>query len=407
MFGVYDIDVNAKSAMMAWAVSAQGRDRVVPPHALRAGRAWLKWTEYAALPDSPPLRCAAMKPLTIKDVARQAGVSPKTVSRVINGEAHVRPKVREAVARVVAEMNYQPNAFARGLSSTRSFLIGLFFDDPACSYANDVLLGALGRARALGRHLVIETVAFDRADWRERLEESLRGLRLGGAILTPPIGDRDDLIAIFERHDVPVVRIAPGTHTARTPRVWMDDRAAARTMTEHLLAQGHRRIGFVRGNPQHTASERRWMGFYEAMTDFGIVPDMAHVAQGDFTFRSGLLAAETLLRGANPPSAIFASNDEMALGVLTAASAAQIAVPQSLAIAGFDDAQLARMAWPQLTTIRQPNVEMAAAAIDLLVDRPPDDGVMPALELPYELVVRASSRVEDARDVQPKPQTGR
>ncbi|KAE9421932.1 hypothetical protein Angca_007954, partial [Angiostrongylus cantonensis] len=207
---------------------------------------------------------------TIKDVARQAGVSPKTVSRVINGEAHVRPEVREAVARVVAEMNYQPNAFARGLSSTRSFLIGLFFDDPGCSYANDVLLGALGRARALGRHLVIETVAFDRADWRERLEESLQGLRLGGAILTPPICDCDELIAIFERHDVPVVRIAPGTHTARTPRVWMDDRAAARTMTEHLLALGHRQIGFVRGNPQHTASERRWMGFYEAMTDFGI-----------------------------------------------------------------------------------------------------------------------------------------
>lgn len=332
-----------------------------------------------------------MKSLTIKDVARQAGVSPKTVSRVINGEAHVRPELREAVARVVAEMNYQPNAYARGLSSARSFLVGLFFDDPACSYANDVLLGALERARSLGRHVVIETVALERPDWRERLDESLRGLKLGGAILTPPICDCAELIAMFERHDVPVVRIAPGTEIDRTPRIWMDDRAAARSMTEHLLALGHRDIGFIKGNPTHHAAERRWMGFRDAMHAAGLAPDAAHVFQGDFTFRSGIMAAEAMLAHARRPSAIFASNDEMALGVMVAAMRDQIAIPQSLAVAGFDDAQLARMAWPQLTTIRQPNVDMAAAAVSLLADRGAGAEAT-SLELPYELVIRASSR---------------
>lgn len=333
-----------------------------------------------------------MKALTIKDVARQAGVSPKTVSRVINGEAHVRPAVREAVARVVAELNYRPNTFARSLSSTRSFLIGLFFDDPACSYANDVLLGALERARSLGRHVVIETVSLDRSDWQARLEESLVGLKLGGAILTPPICDCADLIAIFERHAVPVVRIAPGNDVDRTPYVSIDDRAAARTMAEHLIALGHRDIAFIKGNPTHSATHRRWLGFRDAMDAAGIAPDDRLVVQGDFTFRSGIVAAEALLHGPRAPDAIFASNDEMALGVLVAAMRAQIAVPQKLSIVGFDDAQLARMAWPQLTTIRQPNCDMAAAAVSLLADR--SDGPESArssIELPYELIVRASS----------------
>jgi LacI family transcriptional regulator len=333
-----------------------------------------------------------MKALTIKDVARQAGVSPKTVSRVINGEAHVRPEVREAVARVVAEMNYQPNAFARSLSSARSFLIGLFFDDPACSYANDVLLGALDRARSLGRHVVIETVSLDRPDWQARLEETLVGLRLGGAILTPPICDCEELIAIFERHGVPVVRIAPGTDVERTPYVTIDDRAAARTMAEHLLGLGHRDIAFIKGNPTHTAAQRRWLGFCDALEVAGVPLDQHLVCQGDFTFRSGIVAAETLLDGPRRPSAIFASNDEMALGVMVAAMRAQVAVPQALSIVGFDDAQLARMAWPQLTTVRQPNADLAAAAISLLADRGDNqDGAGASIELPYELIVRASS----------------
>jgi LacI family transcriptional regulator len=332
-----------------------------------------------------------VKAITIKDVARRAGVSPKTVSRVINGEAHVRAEIREAVTRVVAEMNYRPNAFARGLSSSRSFLIGLFFDNPASGYAASIQRGALERARSLGRHLVIEPITFDRSNWRDLLDETLQGLRLGGAILTSPICDRVELIEVFERHDVPVVRIAPGAELDRTPQVRMDDRAAARAMTEHLLSLGHRDIAFVLGNPQHSASERRWLGFQDAMGAAGLPPDPRRVFQGDFGFRSGIEAAGVLFDRKPYPTAVFASNDEMALGVLVAAMGAQIAVPRSVSIVGFDDAEIARMAWPQLTTIRQPNFEMGAAAVDLLVEHRPAGDEMPCRELPYDLVVRASS----------------
>lgn len=334
-----------------------------------------------------------MKAITITDVARRAGVSPKTVSRVINGEAHVRAEIREIVTRVVAEMNYRPNVFARGLSSSRSFLIGLFFDDPASSYASSIQRGALERARARGRHLVIEPVTFDRSDWQERLDDTLLGLRLDGAILTSPICDRTDLIEAFERHDVPVVRIAPGSDLDRTPQVRMDDRAAARKMTEHLLSLGHRDIAFVLGNPQHSATERRWLGFQDAMTAVGLTPDPRRVIQGDFKFRSGLEAADVLFGVEPHPTAVFASNDEMALGVLVAAMRNQIAVPRSVSIVGFDDAEIARMAWPQMTTIHQPNFEMGAAAIDMLIDRrtgaATTEGVI-CRELPFELIVRST-----------------
>ncbi len=333
-----------------------------------------------------------MKPITIKDVAERAGVSPKTVSRVINGEAHVRPEIRESVARVVADMNYRPNAFARGLSSSRSFLVGLFFDDPVSGYAATIQRGALEQARAMGRHIVIEPITFQRSDWRERLVDSLHALRLGGAILTSPICDRAELLDIFDRHDVPVVRIAPGAELERTPQVRMDDRDAARDMTEHLLALGHRDIAFVRGNPTHSASERRWLGFHDAMTAAGLSPSPERVMQGDFRFRSGFDAGEALFDRHPRPTAVFASNDEMALGVMIAAMSRQIAVPRGVSIVGFDDAEIARMAWPQLTTIRQPNYALGWEAVDLVIHQHGTNTTGdPCRILPYELVIRGSS----------------
>ena len=334
-----------------------------------------------------------MKTTTIKDVAARAGVSPKTVSRVINGEAHVRPAVREQVQRVVAEMDYRPNAFARGLSSSRAYLIGLFFDDPASGYAGDVQRGALARCRELGHHLVVEPVDLDAADWQDRLAGTLRDLRLAGAILTPPICDWQPLIDLFEEYDVPVVRIAPGEALDRTPRVCMDDRAAAREMTERLIALGHRDIGFVKGKPSHIAAVHRLDGFRDAMAAAGLPVRDAWIVEGDFSFRSGFEAAEVLLAAPDRPTAVFASNDETALGVLVGAMRHRISVPDMLSVAGFDDAPIARMAWPQIATIRQPNIEIAAAAVSMLVGpagKTAGDGKPVRLQLPYALVDRPS-----------------
>ncbi|SEM70891.1 transcriptional regulator, LacI family [Sphingomonas gellani] len=332
-----------------------------------------------------------MTRVTIKDVAARAGVSIKTVSRVMNGEAHVRADVRERVMKVVEETGYRPNMFARGLSSARSFLVGAFFDDPASPYASDIQRGALTRCRERGHHLLIEEVDRDAGDWKSTLDTTLRQVRLVGAILTPPICDWPELIDLFDAHGVPVVRIAPALVPERTPLVRVDDRRASAEMTQLLIAAGHRDIAFIKGPPAHGSSNERWRGFCDAMQAAGLTVADHRVLEGDYRYRSGLAAAETLLDTGTPPSAVLASNDEMAFAVLVVAMRHGITVPDRLSVVGFDDMALARMAWPQLTTVHQPNFEVAAAAVDLLIDAAePQDAAHHRIEVPYTIVKRAS-----------------
>lgn len=309
-----------------------------------------------------------MKVVTIKDVAARAGVSPKTVSRVINGEDHVRAEVREAVQRAVAELDYRPNAFARSLSSSRSYLLGLFIDDPVSGYAADVQHGALLRCRARSYHLVVEPVELSRPEWREQIQGSISSLKLDGAIIAPPVCDEPALVDLFVGAALPHVLMAPSVEAMTSGTVRMDDERAAREMTEHLLAFGHRHIAFVQGPVSHSASARREAGFRAAMAAAGAAVDERAVLRGDFTFRSGMEAGERLLSLKNRPTAIFASNDDMALGVLITAMKCGLAVPEQLSVSGFDDTASSRAAWPQITTIRQPKAEMAAAAVDILTD---------------------------------------
>ena len=333
-----------------------------------------------------------MRAVTLNDVALRAGVSPKTVSRVINGEQHVRPEVRAAVQRIVDELDYRPNAFARSLSSSRSYLLGLFLDDPGSGYAADLQLGALMRCRQRSYHLIVEPLDISAPDWAERLVDSIRALRLDGAILTPPICDEPALLDLLDRADLPYVRISPRGELQRSGVVEMDDRAAARDMTDHLLGLGHRHIGFIKGDPTHSVSAKRFAGYIEAMAGAGLEP--GDVREGDFSFRSGLRLGDEMLRGHAFPTAIFASNDDMALGVLITAMRLGIAVPERLSVAGFDDAPTSRAAWPQITTIRQPKGEMAASAVDILVDphyRRASTDPAYRRRLNYELVQRLST----------------
>ncbi len=333
--------------------------------------------------------------ITIKDVAEQAGVSTKTVSRVMNGEAHVRTALREAVMKVVDELGYRPNAFARSLSSARSYLIGLFLDDPAWSgYAAGMQRGALMRCREKHYHLVVEPLDTSIAGWEPDLMASIASLRLDGAILTPPLCRLPPLLDRLDGIGLPYVRISPGEDEARSGLVDIDDEGAAFAMTEHLLALGHRDIGFIEGIPSHAATPKRLAGFLAAMAGGGVSVGDGRIVPGDFTFRGGLDGGEALLRARKKPSAIFASNDDMALGVSAAAAKLEIAVPFELSIAGFDDAPTARVAWPPITTIRQPVGEMAAAAVDILIDPAYREGAGDPQfrrEMPYELIVRGST----------------
>ncbi|MBO9723342.1 MAG: LacI family DNA-binding transcriptional regulator [Novosphingobium sp.] len=335
-----------------------------------------------------------MSVVTIKDVAARAGVSPKTVSRVINGEAHVRPELRDLVQKVVAELDYRPNAFARSLSSSRSYLLGLFIDDPVSGYAADVQHGALMGCRARSYHLVVEPVDLTAPDWAGEVRASIAALRLDGAVVAPPICDDAALMAIFAEAGLPTVLVAPSIAPPTSGTVRMDDRRAAQEMTDYLIALGHRRIGFVQGPLSHSASARREEGFRAAMAAAGLAVDESCVMRGDFTSRSGMELGEHLLALPERPTAAFAANDDMALGVLITAMKLGIAVPEQLSVCGFDDAPSSRAAWPQLTTVRQPKAEMAMAAVDILVDpefRRKAGGEGSQLMLPHEMVVRGST----------------
>jgi LacI family transcriptional regulator len=333
--------------------------------------------------------------VTIKDVAQAAGVSPKTVSRVLNGEAYVRPAVKEVVLETIKTLGYKPNMAARSLASARSYLIGLAVDDPTWSaYAAGIQLGAIKQCRERNYHLVVEPVDTNQAQSEEALMRAIAHLRLDGLILVPPLCTSDSLLDRIEAIDLPYVRIAPGEKGNRSALVEIDERKAAFELTSHLIGLGHRDIGFIQGIEQHAATALRRAGFLDAMHQSGLPVNPSRIQPGDFNFHSGLKGGEVLLaKPDDRPTAIFAGNDDTAMGVIAAASRLGIAVPQALSVVGFDDAPTSRIAWPDITTVRQPLADMAAAAVDILVDpryRAHAQDVAFHRVLPYEIIHRGS-----------------
>ena len=331
----------------------------------------------------------AVKRATITDVAAAAGVSIKTVSRVLNGEPNVKPDTEARIRSAMAALNYTPSVSARSLAGARSYLIGLLFDNPSPAYVGDLQMGALRRCRQAGYHLIIESLDSTAPDVAATVAELVSTLRVDGLILTPPVCDHPQILAELDRAGTPYVRIAPDLEPGRTAFVHMDDRAAAYEMTALLLAQGHRDIAFIKGHPEHGASHLRFEGYAAAVAEAGVALREDRTAQGYFSFRSGVEAAELLLAGEDRPTAVFASNDDMALGVMSVASRLGLAVPQDLSIAGFDDTPTARVVWPQMTTVRQPIAEMSAAAADLLISGAAGQAV--SRLLPFEVIAREST----------------
>lgn len=337
-----------------------------------------------------------MSSVTIHHVAKRAEVSIKTVSRVLNLEPNVRPDTRAKVLAAVEALQYRPNQSARSLAGAKSFLICLFYDNPSPAYVSDVQLGATSRCRQAGYHLIVEPIDSSSAELGRTVRATLSTLKVDGVILTPPVSDNFDVLAALEQSGTPYVRIAPDRELERAARVHMDDRLAAHDMTERLIAAGHTDIGFIKGHPDHGASHLRFEGYEAAMRAHGLQVRPERVVQGLFSFASGLAAAELLLAGPDRPTAIFASNDDMALGVIAVAGRVGVSVPGDLSVAGFDDTPSAQIVWPQLTTVRQPIVEMAAAATDLLISgearRASIEGMpAPSRLLDFEIIVRAST----------------
>jgi LacI family transcriptional regulator len=335
-------------------------------------------------------RKQAARHSTITDVADAAGVSIKTVSRVFNDEPNVRPLTRDKVLAAARELDYHPNVAARSLAGRRSFLIGLAYENPSPNYVVDLQTGALERLQGERYRLLVLPFA-DAAAASGRMQAIARASGLDGLVLAPPLCDDAATVAELEACGLPYARIAPTTDGSHAPDVAMDDRAAMRAVIDHLVDLGHKRIGIVRGDPSHASASARLEGYRAGLAAHGLVADPALEAQGAYTFVSGYEAGKALLGLTDRPTAIFASNDDMAAGVINAAYEAGVRVPEDLSVVGFDDSNIAQVVWPRLTTIHQPIRDMAREAAGALLALIEDGEAPPHQQLPFKLVVRGST----------------
>ncbi|MFL6605342.1 MAG: LacI family DNA-binding transcriptional regulator [Steroidobacteraceae bacterium] len=332
---------------------------------------------------------------TIHDVARRAGVSPMTVSRVVNGERNVRETTRETVLAAVKDLRYAPNPAARSLAGAQNARIGLLYSNPSAAYLSEFLLGALDESTRKSAQLMLEKCEINSATAERAAVRRLLEGGVAGVILPPPVCESQVILTELKKGGIPTVAVATGRFRTDASCVRIDDFKAAYEMTRYLLALGHRHIGFVKGHPNQTASGERLLGFEAALREapFKTEPSLE---QGFFSYRSGLDAAEKLLAIRPRPTAIFATNDDMAAAVVSVAHRAALDVPRDLSVVGFDDTATATTVWPELTTIRQPIAKMAEAALDLLIRkiRKRRDGeVLAAVDrlVAHELVVRQSA----------------
>ncbi len=298
---------------------------------------------------------------TIADVAKLAGVSVTTVSRVLNGEKYVRENKKKAVLSAIEKLEYQPNLYARSLGGDRSYLVGLLIDDPQGDYISGLQRGAMRECKKYGYHVVVEV--FDQATTIEHIKSFLSKLSLTGVVLTPPVCDNEIVLAALTERQIPTVRISPSKPFPGMSDIKINDYQAACHMTEHLIFLGHKDIGFIVGDLDHADANERYRAFKDTMAASGYKINPNWIAHGSYIYESGLAAAKEIFSQDTLPTAIFASNDEMAAAAMTIANEYNVIIPSDMSVAGFDDIHLASVVSPTLTTIRQPVEEMAMAAV--------------------------------------------
>ena len=307
--------------------------------------------------------------VTIHDVAKYAGVSIKTVSRVTNKEPSVKQATVDKVNAAIKALNYQPNQSARSLAGTKSYVIGFVYDNPNAYYVIDMQNGILSACREQGYELLIHPCNAADEGICDKLIELVKQARLAGLVLTPPLSEDPSVLKALDSIDANYVRIIAGAKDANTGglSVLVDDRSGAVQITEHLLSLGHRNIAFLTGEMSHQSTLERLAGYQQAMSAKGVTVPDDYIIKGKYSFESGVEGAKRLLELDNPPSAIVACNDEIAAGVLVAARLQGVDVPGELSIVGFEDSPFSRQTWPKLTTVHQPNQKIAKVATEMLI----------------------------------------
>ncbi|MDF3982920.1 LacI family DNA-binding transcriptional regulator [Luteibacter sp. PPL201] len=331
-----------------------------------------------------------MSRVTINDVARASDTSKKTVSRVLNHEPGVREEVRARVMAAVAALNYRPLTSARSLATNRSFMIGLLYDNLSPSYIMEVQAGVQEACEAHQYSMMVQPLVSTAPDFVERVDGILSRHRPDGLILTPPITDHPALLRHLRAMELPFASIAP-RRPKDTIGVMLREREAAAAMVEHLVSLGHRRIAHILGDPKHGAGVWRLAGYRDGLKRAGLDEHPDYLVQGRFSFESGVAAARQLLRLKRRPTAIFAADDDMAVGAIWAAAEAGVSVPGDMSICGFDDTTIATQVWPPLTTIHQPVRDMGKRATEELLLGLLGRGEPRMVEVDYQLRLRAST----------------
>ena len=334
----------------------------------------------------------ASQAVTIETVARAAGVSPMTVSNVLNQRPNVRPATRDVVLKAVAELGYKPNAAARSLASAATTRIGLLCGSLESGFLSSIFSGTIEETSNLGAQLLMHRTGPCEIDELMEALARFESAGVGAVLAHPPLCE---MLSHSNRElPVPMVAISPGDELPNMPSVRIDDRAAARDMTRYLISLGHRRIGMIRLGHGVLADVTRFEGYCDALSEAGIALDPDIVEQGHVSFTTALAPAEKLVTMANRPTAIFAANDELAAAVISVAHRRGVDVPGDLSVAGFDDGPLAVKIWPTMTTIHQPVAAIAAQATRRAVaiaQNPGQPLVIDTTYLDYRLVVREST----------------
>ncbi len=313
--------------------------------------------------------------VTIKHVAADAGVSLQTVSRVINNEPNVRPSMQEKVQRSIDRLGYIPSIAARRMSGSHSYLILALNDRErtiadwrsrqGSNWIDQMLLGGMLKCAEHGYRLIFELVDTHNDHVERELKATIAALQPDGIILTPPHSDNPLITGLLQKYGIPFAQIGSEGVEGGIPLI-MGDRGAARDATEHLLGLGHKRIGFIAGPEEYKLSGWRQSGWRDAMTAARLPTDSL-CADGDFSFESGLEAARNLLQLEERPTAILASNDQMAMATISIADEMGLDVPGDLSVVSFDNTPTAMLSQPALTSVDQPVADTTSLAVELII----------------------------------------
>ena len=331
------------------------------------------------------------------DVAKHAGVSVKTVSRVLNNEPHVKDALRLRVFESVEELGYVPSTSARNLRSSRSYTLHLVAHNIRSNFINAIQSGAQTMCQRHGYTLHWTFLDIETAENAEALKawcyEFVSKSRPDGVILIPPYSNHETVNKHFNDLNIRILRVGPNNIEDKNTTVKIDDQAAAFDATQYLVDQGHNRIAFIRGLEDQHATQERFKGYQHALVKAGIKFDPSLVLPGAFSFESGMAAGEKITRMKDRPTAVFAANDDMAAGVIVAAHKNNLRIPEDISIIGFDDSEMAERIWPPLSTIRQPRIEFGERASEILISQIGKSGVkISHTELmEYKLIIRSST----------------